>query len=219
MTRALLVFAGLALSAASAAAQAPSAYTPPPKGPAIGFRAYGLVDAQTMAASDSFDAVFGDPQMTAAGGGAEIDIWKHVFLRIAASRARRTGSRVFVDNGEAFDLDIPMTVTLTPVEAGGGWRFVTRSRFTPYAGGAFVSLGYQQVSDFAEAAENVNDRYTGGAVFGGVDAAIWKGIFVGGEAQYRRIIAPDAAGTVMHEFGEKDLGGFTARVRIGFSTR
>jgi hypothetical protein len=216
MTRALFTFVFLAMLPGAAAAQT---YTPPSSGPSIGLRGYAVVDAQTMAASDSFKAVFGSAQTTAAGGGAEIDIWKHVFLRFAVSRAKETGMRVFVDDGEVFDLGIPLTATFTPIEAGAGWRFASRSRFAPYVGGAFISLGFQQVSDFAGTGENVNERYTGGAAFGGVDVAVWKGIFVGGEAQYRHVPVPNTSGSVMTEFGERNLGGFTARFRVGFSTK
>lgn len=209
----------LAALAGPAFAQAPPASTPPAKTSSVGLRGYAVIDADAMAATESFKAVFGSSQMTAFGGGAEVDIWKHLFLRIAASRAERTGTRVFIDNGTVFDLGIPMTVTLLPVEAGAGWRFAPRSRFTPYVGGAFVSLDYQQVSDQAEAGENVNERYTGSAVFGGVDVVIWKGLFIGGEAQYRHIPVPETSASVMQAFGETNLGGVTARLLIGFTTK
>ena len=214
-TAVLALIVSLAI-VASAAAEPPS---PPSPRPTIGFRAFAAVDAETMAAADSFKAVFGSTEMIAGGGGGEIDIWRHLFLRIAATRARRTGSRVFVDGGNVFPLNIPLTATMTPVEAGGGWRFASASRLTPYAGGALISLGYSEVSDFAQAGENVNDRYTGVGVFGGVDISIWKGLFVGAEGQYRRITVPDVQASVMHEFGERDLGGASARILIGFSTK
>ena len=212
MRRALIVLVVLAALSGSAAAQTAA-------GPSVGFRAYGLVDGNTMAAADSFDAIFASHRMTAVGGGAEIDVWHHLFLRIAASRAQRTGSRVFVDGTDVFPLNIPLTVTMTPLEAGGGWRFSSRSRFAPYAGAAFISLAYQEVSDFAQSGENVNERYTGEAAFGGVDVTIWKGLFAGGEVQYRHIAVPDVATSVMHQFGESDLGGVTARVRVGFQIK
>src|SRR4051794_3426930 len=124
MKTAVLTIAALAALAGSASAQP---YTPPAKGPAIGLRAYGAVDATVMAASDSFKALFGSGEVTGAGGGGEVDLGKHLFVRIADTRATRTGSRVFVDdNGGTFPLGIPLTVTMTPIEAGAGWRFATR---------------------------------------------------------------------------------------------
>ena len=145
-----------------------------------------------MAATKSFEAAFGTAQMTAFGAGAEIDIWKHLFVRVAGTRARKTGSRVFVDSGEVFDLGIPMTVTLTPIEAGGGWRFGSRGRIAPYIGASFVSLAYHQESDFAEAGDNVSESFMVAEAFGGVAIGITKGFFVGGEAKFRSVTVPDA---------------------------
>jgi hypothetical protein len=203
---------------ASAASAQPS--RPPSSGSSTGIHVFATIDGNSMAATDSFKAVFGTSTMTAFGGGGEVvDLWKHLFLRFAASQSKKTGSRVFVSNGDTFDLGIPLTVTMTPLEGGGGWRFASRSRLTPYIGGAYVSLGYKETSDFAGSDDNVDERFTGGAVFGGVDVNLGKGIVVGGEAQYRSITAPDASRGVMKEFGEKDLGGFTARITIGFTTK
>ena len=212
-TRALLA---MAFFASSASAQ-PAA---PRKSPSsVGIHAFAAIDANSIAATDSFNAVFGTSTMSAYGGGAEVvNLWEHLFLRIAVSRSKETGSRVFLNNGEVFDLGIPVTVTMTPIEGGGGWRFASRSRLTPYVGGAFVSLAYEETSRFGASDDSVSERFKGGAVFGGVDVKVWKGIVVGGEAQYRSITTPDASRGVMKEFGEKDLGGFTARVTIGFST-
>ena len=209
----------LALLAALAAPAAAQTYSPS-SGGGVGIRAYGLFDVIVPAASKSFDAVFGSTQITGFGGGAEVDVSHGLFLRIAVSRAQRTGSRVFVDDtGDVFTLNIPMTVTMTPIEAGGGWRFASKSRVTPFIGGAFVSLGYQETSDFAQASDTVNARYNGGEGFGGVAIAISKGFFAGAEAQYRYIAVPDVSTSVMNQFGDKNLGGFTARVLFGFSTR
>jgi hypothetical protein len=216
MKSAMLAFVLLAALALPAAAQT---RRPPPKKSSIGLRAYGVVDTTTMAATESFKASFGSAQTFGAGGGAELDIWKHLFLRFAVTRSQEDGTRVFVDNGEVFDLNIPMTVTMTPIEAGGGWRFVSRSRLTPYIGGAFISMAFNQVSDFAQAGENVSERYTGEAGFGGVDVMVWKGLFVGGEAQYRHVTVPDASTSVMTAFGERNLGGFTARILIGYGSK
>ena len=215
MKRTLLTLLLVAMSAGPAAAQTYSSSSG-----TVGFRAYGLFDTTTAAASKSFDAVFGSSQVFGAGAGAEVDLGHHLFLRGAFTHAQRNGSRVFVDDsGEVFTLGIPLKVTMTPIEAGGGWRFPSKSRITPYLGAAFVSLGYQEVSDFAQAGDAVNERYSGGAGFGGVDVAIWKGLFVGGEAQYRHIGVPDVSTSVMSQFHDKDLGGFTVRVLVGFGTK
>jgi opacity protein-like surface antigen len=195
----------------------------PPAKTTVGFRAYGVFDVTAVAASKSFDALFGSSQLFGGGGGAEIDVWHRLFLRIAVTYVQRSGSRVFVDDaGQVYPLNIPLTVTMMPIEAGAGWRFKPKnpkSRVTPYIGGAFVSLGYQETSPLAQAADAVNERYVGAAGFGGVDVAIAKHFFIGGEAQYRHIGVPDVSTSVMTQLGDKDLGGLTGRVLVGFRTK
>lgn len=191
----------------------------PPKPPSsIGLHAYGVVDLDALAARESFEAVLGTSHLTAFGGGVDVvDIWKHLFVRVAGSRARKSGTRVFVSNGQVSSLTIPLTVTMTPVEVGGGWRFVSPKggRFTPYAGVSFLSMGYTETSKFADPGENTSERFTGQDVFGGLEVGIVKWLVAAGEVQYRRV--PDAlgAGGVSKDFGESDLGGVTARVTIG----
>ena len=194
---------------------------PPPKKPiSIGLRAHGIVDFNTLAAKESFEAVLGTSNMTAFGGGVEVDIWKGVFVRVAGARARESGSRVFVSGSEVFPLGIPLTVTMTPIEAGGGWRFVTKNgRLTPYAGVSYLSMGYTEESDFAEAGENTSERFPGQTVFGGAEFRIWKWFTAAGEAQYRRVPNALGAGGVSKDFNETDLGGVTARIMIGISTK
>jgi len=191
----------------------------PAKSPSpIGLRAYSVFDLDALAARESFDAVVGTSHLTAFGGGLEVDIWKHFFARVAFTRARKSGHRVFVANGEVFPFEnVPLTVMLTPIEVGGGWRFVSskRSRLTPFAGVSFLSMGYTETSKFAEAGENTNERFTGQDVFGGVEVGIVKWLVAAGEVQYRRVPNGLGVGHVSQDFGESDLGGVTVRVTIG----
>jgi hypothetical protein len=210
----------LALPLPARAGQDPA--PPPPRAPSpIGLRAYAIVDSNAVAAKESFDAVLGTSHLTSFGGGVDVvEIWKHLFARVAVTRARKSGSRAFVANGEAFPLGIPLTVTMTPVEVGGGWRFVSKSSWlTPYAGVAFLSMGYSETSKFAEAGENTDQRFTGQDVFGGVEVRIVKWLVAGGEVQYRRVPNALGAGGVSQDFGETDLGGVTARFTIGIRTK
>jgi hypothetical protein len=210
-TRALVTIAVLAVCSTPALAQTYSS----PKSK-IDIHAFGIFDVNSIAATKSFEAVLGTSQLTAAGAGAEVGgWWKGLFLRIAVTRMEKTGSRVFVDGGTVFDLGIPLTVTMTPIEAGFGWRFGSNSRFEPYAGLSYVSLGYHEVSDFADVGDNVDESYKGSAVFGGVHVKIYKWIVAGGEAQYRHIQAPAASSGVSQAFDERNLGGATGRITIG----
>ena len=209
-------FAAIILLPGAARAQAQQ-----PKAPsAIGFRAYGIFDADTMAAKDSFEAVLGTSRLTAFGGGVDVtDIWKHVFVRVAATHASKDGSRVFVSGSQVFPLGIPLTVTMTPIEAGGGWRFASKgSGVTPYVGASFLSVGYTETSKFADAAENTSERFSGQDVFGGVEFGA-KWIAVAAEVQYRRVPNALVAGGVSQDFDENDLGGFTARITFGIRSK
>jgi hypothetical protein len=141
-------------------------------------------------------------------------------VRAAGTRARETGSRVFVSGGEVFRLGIPLTMTMTPVEAGGGWRFRSKSgRLTPYAGVSYLSVGYSEESEGALAGDNTSERFKGQAVFGGAELRIWKWFTAAGEAQYRRVPKALGAGGASKDFNETDLGGFTARVTFGIRTK
>jgi hypothetical protein len=207
----------LTLGSTGAAAQRARPTSSPPR-----LRVYGIVDFNALAARESFDAVLGTSHLTAFGGGVDIvDIWKHVFVRVDVTHASQSGERVFVSGGQVFPLGIPLTVTMTPIEAGGGWRFVSSrrgrrpSRVVPYVGAAFLSMGYEETSKFAEASENTSERFAGQTVFGGAEVGLTKWLVAAGEGQYRRVPNALGAGAVSKDFGESDLGGFTARITIG----
>jgi hypothetical protein len=211
----------LALPAPARAGEQQNAPPRAPRKPiSISLRAYGIVDYNNLAAKQSFEAVLGTSKLKAFGAGVEVDIWKNIFVRVAGTRARETGTRVFVSGSEVFTLGIPLTVTMTPIEAGGGWRFRTKTgRLTPYAGVSYLSMGYVEESENALEGENTSERFKGQAVFGGADFRIWKWFTVAGEAQYRRVPKALGAGGASKDFNETDLGGVTARVSIGIRTK
>ena len=102
---------------------------------------------------------------------------------------------------------------MTPIEAGGGWRFASKtgSRFTPYAGAAFLSMGYTETSDFADAGDNTSERFTGQDLFGGVDIGIVKWLAASAEVQYRRVPNAIGAGGVSKDFGENPISAASPR--------
>ncbi|HEX6464391.1 MAG TPA: outer membrane beta-barrel protein [Vicinamibacterales bacterium] len=209
-SRLTLVFAAAALAVPSLA----HAGDPP-----VGVQAFAAIDFNQFAASKTYKAVFGSSSMPGFGGGADVtNIWKHLFVRVAVTHLNKTGSRVFVDAGQVFTLNEPAKLTLTPVEVGAGWRFVTKNaRFTPYAGGSVLIESYKVVYSSSPDL-NESETFTGSSFFGGVDFAITKLVFVGGEAQLR--VLPNAlqsplSSSVANVYNEKDGGGFTARIAIG----
>ena len=91
-----------------------------------------------------------------------------------------------------FPLGIPLTVDVTPVEITGGWRFKNVwSRFVPYAGGGWSSYAYKETSQFADATENVDERFNGWHILGGAEFKVtrWLGV-AGGDRVHERARCP-----------------------------
>jgi hypothetical protein len=171
-----------------------------------------------MAASDTFTAVLGTSTLSGHGGGAEVlNIWKGLFMRVAATTATKDGSRVVVADKNAVSLGIPLTVQLEPIEFAGGWRgdIGRRSRAAWYVGGGLLHVVYRESSTFAGVGDDTDTTFNGGVVFAGVDATLWRFVIGGGELQFRTIPGALGSGGASQAFGETNLGGVTARGLIG----
>lgn len=177
-------------------------------------RVFAWGDWQAMAARDAFEAVTDASTIGGIGGGLEIhDLWKGVFLRGALSRLEADGERVFVFNGTVFPLGQPLTMTMTPVELGAGWRFrpIAR-RVTPYLGGGALWLKFREESG-GLSSDNVSETYTGGVAFGGVDVSIWRALSAGAEVAVRQAKVKNPGGA-FEAFGEDDMGGVSFRLML-----
>lgn len=178
-------------------------------------KGYGMFGGMSFSASQSFDAVFGSSTGTIYGGGAEVGLpWGGLYVGVGAWRFSKDGERVFVSGAEVFPLGIPLSVEITPIEVTAGWRFAKSSRLVPYVGGGWSSFAYKETSEFADATENVDERFNGFHVLGGVEfrAARWLGI--GGEIVFSNV--PNALGTggASEAFDEDNLGGTSYRLKI-----
>jgi hypothetical protein len=207
-------------SAVALAAPAPqrTAYRPPRPRQSLGFRAFVTFDVNALSASQTFDAVVGTSKPNAVGGGAELlNVWRGLFLHVAASKMKESGSRVVVAGGQATPLDIPLTVEMMPIEIGAGWRADVgrRRRVGVYGGGGLLRLGYRESSTFAASDENSDTTFTGGFAFAGADLRVLGGVVVGVEGQIRSV--PNAIGDAgaSAAFDETNLGGATLRVLAG----
>jgi opacity protein-like surface antigen len=183
----------------------------------IGFRGFGDVGGIRFAAAQSFDAVLGTHSGFEFGGGVETVLPSGIFVNVRASRFQKDGTRVFVLSDQVFDLGIPTTVKVTPVQVTGGYRFkVGRRTIVPYLGGGAGWFRYSETSEFAEAGEDVSETFTGYHVLGGAEWRMSRSIGVSGEAEWSTV--PDALGqnpsAVSAAFNETDLGGLTFRVKI-----
>lgn len=179
-------------------------------------RGFGDVGGTSFAAAQSFEAVLGSRKGLVFGGGVEAVLPQRIFINVRASRFRQTGERVFLFKGEQFNLGIPATVTIAPVELTGGYRFDFGSRIIPYAGGGLGWHQYSETSQFAEADENVDERFGGYHLLGGAEVRLARWIGAAGEVQWATV--PDALGHdpngVARQFEESNLGGVTVRLKL-----
>ena len=122
---------------------------------------------------------------------------------------------MFVSGSEVFRLGIPVTIEVTPIEVTGGWRFKNFSpRFVPYVGAGWSSYAYKETSDFADAGDDVDERFSGFHILGGAEFKLTHWLGVGGELAWTTV--PDALGTggASRAFDETDLGGVSYRLKI-----
>jgi len=179
-------------------------------------RGFADIGRTTFSAERSFQAVLGSERGAVFGGGVEAVLPQRIFVHLRASRFRATGERVFLFDGERFRLGIPTTVTVTPLELAGGYRFDYRWRIVPYAAAGVGWHRYTETSRFAETVENVSERFQGYEILAGGEVRVTRWVSAAVEAQWTTV--PDALGTapdsVSREFQESDLGGATVRVKV-----
>jgi hypothetical protein len=213
--------------------------TPPGENPnAIGVRGFGTFGAVTFQARDSFDAILESHDGLTYGGGVQVLLPWGLYAEVGAWRFSGSGERAFVGpNQEVFRLGIPVDVTVTPVEITGGWRYRhcpapprppgkpraappvrTAARpcvpkLIPYAGGGLTLLKYSETSEFADNSEQVDERFSGYHLVGGVEYRVLRWLAMGGEVAWSSV--PDALeGGVAAAFDEHNLGGTTFRVKV-----
>lgn len=186
---------------------------PPAPALTVGVRGYGRVGWEWFLASDSFDAILGQNGGVLYGGGGQV-IFRRLFVDVSLERFEKTGERVFVFEGEVFPLGTPDRITLTPITVTAGWRFPSSERVTPYVGGGLGSLRFQETSDFADAGENVDERFTSYHALVGAEYAVTRWLFVAGEFRFTTV--PDALGApgISGEFDESNLGGYDVGVKV-----
>jgi opacity protein-like surface antigen len=182
----------------------------------VGGRGYVTYGTTVLDARDSFGAVVGRSTKSGIGGGGTVTgLWRGVFIDVAVSQQRLEGERVFVDGGTVYQLGIPLTVSLRPIDLAAGWRFTLgRGRVSPYAGAGISVISYEETSAFAQAADDVSEQKTGTLVLGGLDVAVWRWIHVGGDLRYRAVTGVLGLGGVSQLFDEDQLGGFSAGVCV-----
>jgi len=115
---------------ASPARPATPAAKPPakPSGPALRLRGFGEFGYTWFSANESFDAVLGSAGGPIYGGGITVIHRSGYFGRVGIEHFGGDGERVYVYGGEVFPMGIPLSVSITPVDFTGGYRFVARPK-------------------------------------------------------------------------------------------
>ena len=137
-----------------------------------------------------------------------------LFVDVTVSRFKASGERAFRFDGQNFGLGIPLTVTETPVEASGGYRFHVSPRLVPYVGAGIGSYSYEETSDFSNDDENIKTRHTGYLVTGGAEFRLGRWLGLTADVQYTRVPGILGDGGISKDADEDDLGGLAARFRV-----
>ena len=191
------------------------AQTPGAAEPAVALRPFFLASGERFAARKTFDAVFDAKALRPFwGGGVQVGLSRGFFVEIAVSRFRSTGQRAFVANGQAFPLGIPLTATLTPIEIVGGYRFRRSRTIVPYAAVGVGRYAYSETSAGNDPGEDVDESRAGFLVLGGAEFRVHRWVGVGVDVQYTRVTGVLGKAGISQAFGEDDLGGTAARVKV-----
>jgi opacity protein-like surface antigen len=180
----------------------------------LSFRPLVMFSEQQFAANDTFEAVFGQSHQSFWGGGLNMTQDGRYYFEVTASRFEQTGQRVFVDNGHAFPLNIPLTASITPVEFSAGYRFQSSKSIIPYLGGGIGAYRYKESSQFSTADEDIDTTHAGFIVEAGLEFRLHRWVGVAADAHYTYIpgILGDAGAS--KDFDEKSLGGIAARFKV-----
>lgn len=192
-----------------------TARTTPSREP-IGIRGFGLFGVNYFSAEESFEAVLGSRSGAIFGGGVQVVFPIGVYAEVGAWRFSGDGERVFVGPGdEVFPLGIPTTVKVTPLEITGGWRFGNLSRrVVPYAGAGVNWTRYEETADFADGDDNVDERFTGFQLVGGVEVHLHRWIHASGEIAWSSVADALGSGGASAAFDEDNLGGTSIRFKV-----
>jgi hypothetical protein len=122
-----------------------------------------------------------------------------------------------VADDEVIALDIPISVELTPLEIGAGWRFraLAGGHVLPYVGGGWLRMAYKETSEFASGDENTDTAFNGSVMFAGVEVMFLEWMIAGAEVQYRSVPGALGDGGVSEVYEEDNLGGVTVRGLLG----
>jgi hypothetical protein len=190
------------------------------RGP-ISIAAQGGWEASELSAVDTFRSLLGSSRIAGFALGAEISgLPSGISVWASIGRSRASGGRVFVIDGERIPLDIPLRLTMMPIEVTAGWRQRPRSGSSLYLGGGLILLRYNETTlEFAEPEDNIRTSFPGAVVHGGLSINVSRRTFLNAEMRFRTVPTKPVAGTLAFDFGENDLGGLALRIGVGVRVR
>ena len=185
--------------------------------PGLSLRPFLLVSGERFAARRTFEAAFGNRHLPLWGGGLELVFRGDIFVDLTASRLQKSGQRAFLTDTAFYRLGIPLSVTMTPLEVAGGYRFRhLAKRVIPYVGAGVGTYWYQEQSPepYSDPSENVDARHSGFLILGGADLRLHRWLGVAVDVQYTRVSGILGQDGLSKAADENDLGGTAARVRL-----
>lgn len=176
-------------------------------------RGVAMVAQNWLAAGSTFQAVLGTSQATELGGGLSLTQGSY-FIDVTARRFAKDGERVFVQNGQVYQLGIPTSVTMTPIDVSAGYRFRPFGRLRPYLGGGYTRLKYEESADFAASGDDVAESFNGFHLVGGGEWRLARFVGIATEAAWTRVGKAIGDAGASKAFGEDDLGGTSVRLKL-----
>jgi opacity protein-like surface antigen len=189
---------------------------PPPPSPievpGISLRPFVVVAEESFSARQTFNTVFGQSLQPLWGGGLNVALRNGFYLDITALRFKKTGQNALFFDGQGYGLQIPLTVTVTPLEVTAGHRFSVTSQLRPYVGVGLGAYHYQETSPFDDVP--FDKHHVGYLLVGGLEVRASRWLAVSADAQYAHVGGIIGSGGISRDAGETDLGGTAGRFRV-----
>jgi outer membrane protein W len=184
--------------------------------PLVSIRGFLLVTDEQFAAKTTFAAAFGRAAQPLFGGGAQVVFRGRVYVEVSVSRFSKSGQRAFVFDGQSFGVGIPLTASLTPIEASVGYRFRLKNyrNIIPFVAAGAGQYHYTETSSDAGTGEGVDASHLGYLANAGVEFRLHKWVGVSVDAQYTHVPGILGTGGISQDAGENDLGGSAARFKL-----